>query len=49
MKPFNPNAPINLDAIELEARRLRAETFRTGVTKLTRWAASPFQRVTRAI
>ena len=49
MKPFDPNSPIDYAAIELEARKMRAEAVRNGVTKLTRWAALPFQRVTRAI
>lgn len=49
MKPYNPYEPIDIASIELEARKLRAEAVRNSVTKLTRWAATPFQRVTRAI
>ena len=50
MKPDYTNDPIDITAIELEARRLRAETVAKGFGALKRWIATPFHiRVTRAV
>ncbi len=49
MNPYNSETPIDLRAIELEARKLRAQAMRESVSRLSRWAAAPFKTVTRSI
>ena len=40
--------PADLVEIEQRARRLRAETFSSGIVTLKRWVAAPFCRRTAA-
>ena len=42
-------ASIDIAALELEARKLRAETIAKGLGNLKRWAGQPFGRVARSI
>ena len=42
MKYNEDNRPIDMVAIEMEARRLRAEAISSGMGNLKRWVKAPF-------
>ena len=47
MNYADPHTSIDIAALELEARKLRAQTLAKGIDSFKRWAGQPFSRIVR--